>query len=106
MANSIYQINKAINQPIEFKGLKAQYIGYLGVGLVFLLILFAAMYILGIASLLCIGITLSLGSLFVVKVYHLSNKYGAHGVMKAFAAKKIPKVIRCTSRKVFFEYKN
>ncbi|MDB5129720.1 DUF4133 domain-containing protein, partial [Mucilaginibacter sp.] len=36
-----YQINKGINRPIEFKGLKAQYIGYLGSGLVALLILFA-----------------------------------------------------------------
>ncbi|MBC7536286.1 MAG: DUF4133 domain-containing protein, partial [Ferruginibacter sp.] len=25
MSNSVYQINKGINKPIEFKGLKAQY---------------------------------------------------------------------------------
>jgi len=41
MTNSIYQINKGINKPIEFKGLKAQYIWYLGGGLVALLVLFA-----------------------------------------------------------------
>lgn len=34
MSNSVYQINKGINKPIEFKGLKAQYIWYLGGGLV------------------------------------------------------------------------
>ena len=33
MANSVYKINKGINKPIEFKGLKAQYIWYLGGGL-------------------------------------------------------------------------
>lgn len=27
MSNIVYQINKSINKPIEFKGLKAQYIG-------------------------------------------------------------------------------
>ncbi|MBD0288989.1 MAG: DUF4133 domain-containing protein, partial [Flavisolibacter sp.] len=41
MATSVYQINKGINKPIEFKGFKAQYIWYLGGGLVALLILFA-----------------------------------------------------------------
>lgn len=47
MANSVYQINKGINQSIEFKGLKAQYIWYLGGGVVALLIVFAVMYIIG-----------------------------------------------------------
>ncbi|HEU4791365.1 MAG TPA: DUF4133 domain-containing protein, partial [Flavobacterium sp.] len=45
MSNSVYQINKGINQSIEFKGLKAQYIWYLGGGVVVLMILFAVMYI-------------------------------------------------------------
>ena len=30
MANSVYVINKGINAPITFKGLKAQYIWWLG----------------------------------------------------------------------------
>ena len=42
--NSVYKINKGINKPIEFKGLKAQYIGYLGAGVIVLLILFAIFY--------------------------------------------------------------
>ena len=45
MANSVYRINKGINRSIEFKGLKAQYIWYLGGGVVALLIVFAAMYL-------------------------------------------------------------
>ncbi|MBA4198951.1 MAG: hypothetical protein C0459_15510, partial [Chitinophaga sp.] len=48
MSNSVYQINKGINRSIEFKGLKAQYIWYLGGGLVVLLILFAILYISGL----------------------------------------------------------
>ena len=34
-----YTINKGINAPLVFKGLKAQYIAYLAVGLVVLLVL-------------------------------------------------------------------
>ena len=59
MANSVYQINKGINQSIEFKGLKAQYIWYLGGGVVALLIVFAVMYIIGLPTYLCIGIILA-----------------------------------------------
>lgn len=105
MAHSIYQINKGINQPIEFKGLKAQYIWYLGGGIVGLLVLFAVMYIIGLPSLLCIGIILILGVLVVVKIYRLSSTYGEHGLMKALAAKKVPKVIKSYSRQVFSKRK-
>ena len=44
MGNSVYSVNKGINKSIEFKGLKAQYIWYLGGGVVALLILFAILY--------------------------------------------------------------
>lgn len=106
MANSIYQINKGINQAIEFKGLKAQYIGYLGAGLVVLLILFAGMYSMGIPSLLSVGIILISGSLFAAKIYRQSNTYGEYGLMKALAAKRVPKVIKSNSRQVFLNLKN
>jgi hypothetical protein len=56
MSNSVYQINKGINQSIEFKGLKAQYIWYLGGGVIALMILFAILYIAGLSSFICIGI--------------------------------------------------
>jgi len=51
IANCIYVINKGINQPLVIKGLKAQNIDYLGVGLVMLLILFATLYVMGINTL-------------------------------------------------------
>jgi hypothetical protein len=60
--SSVYQINKGINKPIEFKGLKAQYIWYLGGGLVALLILFAIIYIAGINVFVCLLIIIVLGS--------------------------------------------
>ena len=103
MSNSVYQINKGINASIEFKGLKAQYIWYLGGGIVGLLILFAAMYLIGLPSYLCVGIILIAGTLLVIKIYGMSNKYGEHGLMKALAGKQVPKIIKSRSRKVFLK---
>ena len=101
MANSIYKINKGINQSIEFKGLKAQYIWYLGGGIIVLMILFAIMYIIGIPSLLCVAIIVICGTVLIVKIYAMSRKYGEYGMMKAFAKKQVPKAIRNYSRKIF-----
>ena len=103
MANSVYQINKGINQSIEFKGLKAQYIWYLGGGVIALLIIFAAMYIIGLPSFVCIGIILTAGTVLVIRIYGMSNKYGEYGLMKALARKQVPKVLKSRSRKVFLK---
>ena len=103
MSNSVYPINKGINKPIEFKGLKAQYIWYLGGGLVALVILFAILYITGVNSYICLGVVLMLGTLLFFFVYKLSNTYGEHGIMKALARRSIPKAVKIYSRKTFLE---
>lgn len=59
MGNSVYQINRGVGKPVEFKGLKAQYIWYLGGGLVALLVLFAILYIAGVPIFLCLPITVN-----------------------------------------------
>jgi hypothetical protein len=99
----IYPINKGINKPIEFKGLKAQYIGYLGGGLVCLLVLFAILYLIGMAVYLCILIIAGLGSLLFYKVFGLSHKYGQHGLMKRNARRYLPTYLKFKSRKLFYE---
>lgn len=101
MSSSVYQINKGINQSIEFKGLKAQYIWYLGGGVVGLMILFSVLYIIGLPSIFCVGLIGISGGFLVFKIYRMSNQYGEHGMMKALAKKQIPKVIKIYSRKVF-----
>jgi hypothetical protein len=101
MANSIYRINKGINKSVEFKGLKAQYIWYLGGGLVCLMILFAIMYITGINSFICVGLILTAGTFLFMYVYKLSNTYGEYGMMKKVAKRSIPKVIKSYNRKLF-----
>lgn len=98
---SIYQINKGINRPIEFKGLKAQYIGYLGIGLVLLLILFAAMYIVGVNLLVCLLIIVIAGTALFMTVFRLSHKYGQFGLLKKAAKRYIPASIKFRTRNLF-----
>jgi hypothetical protein len=98
---SIYQINKGVSKPIVFKGLKAQYIAYLAIGLVLLLLIFAILYISGLSLLFVLPLILFLGtSLFVITI-RLSHKFGAHGLMKYLAKKRVPKYIRFRSRRIF-----
>ena len=101
MSPSVYTVNKGINKPIEFRGLKAQYIWYLGGGLLVLLICFAVLYIMGLNPFVCLGVILLLGAGLFVYVYHLSRTYGTYGMMKAAARKAMPKVVKITSRKTF-----
>ena len=102
MSNSVYLINKGINKSIEFKGLKAPYIWYLGAGVVGLMMLFAILFFLGIPSMICIGFIGGSGAFLVLKIYKMSNKYGEFGMMKALAGRQLPKHIKVYSRKVFF----
>ncbi|HYF66722.1 MAG TPA: DUF4133 domain-containing protein [Ohtaekwangia sp.] len=101
MATSVYTINKGINKPIEFKGLKAQYIGYLGVGLLILLILFAILYIIGVNMFICLGLVVIVGTALFMTVFRLSAKYGQYGLLKANARRAIPVSVTCRTRRVF-----
>ena len=103
MNNSVYKINKGINKPVEFKGFKAQYIWYLGIGLIVLLVLFAVLYIIGINTYLCLILIIMLGAALFMRVSKLSNKYGEHGMMKKIASQNVPRVIKSYSRKMFFK---
>lgn len=102
MSNSVYKINRGINRSIEFKGLKAQYIWYLAAGAVLLLILFAVLYFTGINLFVCAALILLTGAVLVVRIYQLSDRYGEHGMMKAAAARKVPRVIRSRGRSTFY----
>lgn len=97
---AIYQINKGINKAIEFKGLKAQYIGYLGAGLVTLLVLFAVFYITGVPVYLCILLIAGSGTVLFTQVFRLSNKYGQYGLMKRGARRFLPGYLKFNSRKL------
>lgn len=98
---SLYKINKGVSRPIEFKGLKAQYIGYLAAGLVLLLIAFAILYISGLSIFLVLPIILALGTTLFIATIRLSKRFGEHGLMKYLAKKGLPVYICFRSRRVF-----
>ena len=97
MGNSVYQINKSITKSIEFKWLKAQYIWYLGGGLVALLIIFAIIYIIGVNIFLCLALIVSACTDLFMYVYKMSRTYVEHGLMKKVAKKAVPKVMKIYS---------
>src|SRR5579859_5746152 len=103
MGNSIYKINKGANEPVKFKGLRAQYIWYLGGGLVLLMLAFAVLYMVGLNAFVCIGIIGIAGAVLFTRVYKMSNTYGEHGLMKKTAHRLLPTVIKLNSRKAFIK---
>ncbi len=105
MNNSVYKINKGINKPIEFKGLKAQYIGYLGIGILVLLILFAVLFIAGVNRYVCIILIAILGTGLFMGTYKLSDTYGQHGLTKRLARRNMPSGIVANSRLFFIQLK-
>ncbi|TKC00040.1 DUF4133 domain-containing protein [Pedobacter cryotolerans] len=98
---SIYQINKGVSKPIVFKGLKAQYIAYLAVGLVLLLIGFAVLYISGVSLFIVLPLIIILGTVLFIGTFRLSHRFGEHGLMKYLARKGLPKSIKFRSRRIF-----
>jgi hypothetical protein len=103
--SSVYKINKGINKPIEFKGLKAQYIAYLAGGLITLLVLFAILYITGVNMFVCLFLIGGIGVILFMSVYRMSEKYGQYGLLKKLAKRGIPDSIRGKTRKLFLELK-
>ena len=103
--SSVYKINKGINKPIEFKGLKAQYIAYLAGGLITLLVLFAILYIAGVNMFVCLFLIGGIGVILFMSVYRMSEKYGQYGLLKKLAKRGIPDSIRGKTRTLFRELK-
>jgi hypothetical protein len=93
--SKVYSVNKAINRPIVFKGLKAQYIWWLGIGLALILLVFTLLYIAGVPVLFCVLLVFVSGASLFKWVYVSSKRYGENGMMKNMAAKNIPRVIKC-----------
>ena len=68
-----------------------------------LLVLFAVMYLVGMAIYLCILIIAGLGSTLFYQVFGLSHKYGEHGLMKRNARRYVPTYLKFKSRRLFYE---
>ncbi|PWS26184.1 hypothetical protein DHW03_15425 [Pedobacter yonginense] len=103
---SLYSINKGVSKPIVFKGLKAQYIAYLAIGLVLLLVSFAVLYISGLSLFLVLPLILLLGTALFMVTFRLSHRFGEFGLMKFLAKRSLPVSIRFRSRRLFTTLKH
>lgn len=99
--STVYQINKGINRPIEFRGLRGQYIGWLAGGLVFLLVAFAIGYVAGVPLVILVPMILLSGFGLFWSVNKLSKRFGVHGLNKYFAKRGLPDYVRFSSRRLF-----
>ncbi|MDR3713277.1 MAG: DUF4133 domain-containing protein [Puia sp.] len=102
METKIYHLNKGLNRPLEFKGIKAQYILYLGLGFVVLLILFTLLHIGGVSSTTCVVIILPAGGSLYLLIQRHSKKYGEHGWAKRMASRRLPRVIKVYDRRAYY----
>ena len=101
-----YQVNRGIGKPVEFKGLKSQYLFIFCGGLLAVFVVFIVLFMAGVNQWLCIGFIVSASLLLVWQTFRLNAKYGTHGLMKAAARKRHPRFI--ISRKAIprlFTYK-
>ena len=82
-----FEIHKGVDAPVEFKGLRSQY----------LFICVVVLYMCGVGQFLCLGVGGALAAGVVMLTYRLNEKYGTYGLMKALAVKLHPR--RITNRR-------
>jgi hypothetical protein len=105
MTTSVYQIHRAIGRPIYFRGLKGQYILLAAAALIADFLFLIILYCAGAPTWLNIALTFGLGASALAITSRLSRKYGRYGLMKHFAAKRLPRHLRCPSRQIFLTLK-
>ena len=92
-----YQVNRGVGKPVEFFGLRSQYVIYF-VFLVLLVLLFSFILtiLLDVMGALLIGVIAFL--LAICSCFKLNNTYGEYGLMQLMASKKVVKHISVTKR--------
>lgn len=84
-----YSVNKGVGRSVEFKGIRAQYVLYLAVGvLVSFLLFFVCSFFLAqwLAVLVClISILVTAGG-----VVYLNARFGEHGMTQFHAQRALP----------------
>lgn len=92
-----YEIHKGVDAPVEFKGLKSQYLFICAGGLIGAFLIVVVLYMCGEGQLTCLIVGVVLAGGTVMLTYRLNEKYGTYGLMKAFAVKLHPR--RITNRR-------
>lgn len=88
-----YPVNKGAGNPIEFKGLKSQYLFAFAGGLAAVLLAVVVLYLAGADQWVCIPFGGISGSLLVWGTFRLNARYGEHGLMKLLAERRHPRYL-------------
>lgn len=88
-----YSVNKGAGNPVEFKGLKSQYLFVFAGGLVTVLLAVVILYLAGVDQWICIPFGTVSGGLLAWAVFRLNARYGEHGLMKLLAEKRHPRYL-------------
>lgn len=93
-----YRINKGAGRPIEFKGLKSQYLFFFAGGLVSVFLAVVVLYMAGASQLACLSFGAISGTLAVWLTFRMNARYGEHGLMKMLAEKRHPRYLSAHRR--------
>lgn len=93
-----YKLYKGVDQDLEFKGLKAQYLFYMGGVLLVGLLLVALLYGLGFPWFFALGIPVWLVIYASRRISGLNQRYGKDGLMKKMAFRRLPLAIKIRNR--------
>ncbi len=88
-----YTVNKGVGHPIEFRGLKSQYLFIFAGGLVAVFLLVVILYLAGVDQWICIPFGVLSASSLVWMTFRLNARYGEHGLMKHLAEKRHPRYL-------------
>jgi hypothetical protein len=88
-----YSVNRGIGSPAEFKGLKSQYLFIFAGGLLGLFVVIVVMFMVGVNQTICIFFGVAAAAILVYGTFHLNDKYGEHGLMKAQAKRNHPRYV-------------
>lgn len=91
-----FDINKGILKPLEFQGLRAQYIAFAIAGFVVAFILY--MLIAFINSIAAIVVAVIIAILSIGAAFYLNNKFGTNGLSQIMAQRGCTKYINNNKR--------
>ena len=94
-----YPVNRGIGKPVEFKGLKSQYLFIFAGGLLAVFVVFIVLFMAGVNQWVCIVFIVSASLLLVWQTFRLNARYGTYGLMKIAARKRTYGLMKIAARK-------
>ena len=88
-----YPVNKGAGNPVEFNGLKSQYLFVFAGGLAMVLLMVVFLYLTGVDQWICLSFGIMSGRLLVLVIFRLNACYGEHGLLKLLAEKRHPRYL-------------